>query len=153
MSPTLVKRAQLMSLLGLAAPEFGTAPGIYFLQKKIDHYEYQAASRFAMLRRDMVGTISGPKPPNGVDLAGSSRNAPIDPESAQGQRIAARDRNILDDYNDALLALSGAGRGIPDIVIEFCDGPGQSPTGHEAYLRLRTGLNSLVVHWRLRGKK
>lgn len=152
-SPALVKRATLMSMIGLAAPEFGTVMGLYFLSRRIDGYQYEGAKRYADLLSQYYGCVGGPKRPSSVDMGGTIKNAPIDPESAAGEREAQRHIDVLQRYNDAHAALNRAGRGVEDEVIRFCDGVGQTPTGHEAMLRLKLGLDTLVILWKVRGKK
>ena len=150
--PALVKRATVMSLMGLAAPEYGTILGLYFLQRTIDGHQYEAGKRFAELRRSYSGCVGGPKPPAAVNLGDSVRNAPIDPESAAGEREAVRQVDILQKYNDAHSALRQAGHGVEEVVIQFCDVPGQTPMGHEGLIRLRKGLGALSVLWKIRSK-
>lgn len=151
--PALVKRASLMGLMGLADPVYGSILGIYFLRRIIDGYQYEAGKRFSDLRRQYEATVSGPKPPSSVDVAGASRNAPIDPESAAGEREAERHVDIMKRYHDAHTALRNVGNGVEDEVIRFCHGSGQTPNGHEGLLRVRAGLGSLVVLWKIKSSK
>lgn len=151
--PAMVKRATLMSMIGLAAPEYGTMLGLYFLQRKIDAHAYEAGKRFAELHRNYAGCVAGPKPPSSVSMEGGSRQAAIDPDSDAGEREAVRHRDVLMRYHDAHTALRMAGNGVERIVVQFCDGVGQSPAGHEELLRLRNGLDALVVLWKIRGRK
>lgn len=152
-SPALVKRATLMSMIGLASPEFGTIAGLYFLRRMIDGYEYEAAKRFGDLHRQYAGCVGGPKRPTSVDMEGSIKQAPIDPDSDAGERERDRHIDILRRYNEAHVALRQAGHGVEYEVVQFCDGLGQTPAGHEAMLRLRSGLNALVILWKIKGKK
>ena len=152
-SPTLVKRASLMAMLGLAAPEYGTVAGLYFLRRIIDGHELEAARRFAALRQQYVGAVGGPRAPVSVDAGGTIKQAPIDPDSSAGEWERDRHIDVLRRYNDAHTALRSVGRGVEDDVILFCQGVGQTPTGHEGLLRVRRGLGALVILWKISGKK
>jgi len=152
-SPTLVKRASTMSLLGLASAEYGTTAGIYFLRRIIDGHEYEAAKRFGDLYRQYSGCVGGPRRPKSVDVEGVIKQAPVDTESEAGLLEAERDVDVLKRYNEAHMALRSAGRGVEVEVVQFCDGIGQAPNGHEGLIRLRQGLGSLVIIWKIKGKK
>ena len=152
-SPALVKRASTMSLLGLASPEYGTTAGIYFLRRIIDPHEYEAAKRFGDLYRQYSVCVGGPRRPKSVDVEGVIKQAPVDAESDAGQLEAERHIEVLRRYHEAHSALTAAGRGVEVEVVQFCDGIGQPPNGHEGLIRLRRGLGSLVIIWKIRGKK
>ena len=151
--PALVKRATIMSLMGLAAPEYGTTAGLYFLRRIIDGHQYEAAKRFGDLYRQYTGCVGGPRGPKSVDVGGVIKQAPVDVESAAGEREAQRHVDVLQRYHEAHSALRLAGKGVEDEVVRFCDGIGQTPHGHEGLIRLRQGLGSLVIIWKIKGRK
>jgi len=151
-SPTLVKRASLMALVGLCDASYGTMPGVFYLSRKIDAYEYEAAKRFGELYGSYLTCVGGPKPPGRQNLERGHGQAPIDVDSAAGEREASRQIDILSRYNDAHMALKIAGFGIEDELIRFCHGPGQTPAGWEGMIRVRKGLSALSVLWKVRIK-
>ncbi len=152
LSPALAKRITVLALSGYADPVYGTAPGVYFISGKINPEQYEAAKRFAELYRQYVGCLVGPQPPRSVNLERGAAQAPIDVDSDAGEREALRHVSVLGRYQDALLAVRGAGNGADNIVIRFCDGVGQSPTGYAELLLLRQGLSALSVLWKVKSK-
>ena len=150
-SPTLAKRASMMGLIGLADPAYGTVPGIFYLSRKIDSSEYEAAKRFADLYHLYLGCLVGPKPPAGQSMERGAHN-PIDVDSTAGERELARHVNVQDRYKDAQAALLGAGNGIEEEIIKFCHGNGQTPEGWEGMIRVRKGLAALIILWKVRNK-
>jgi len=149
-SPTLVKRAALLSLMGLADPMYGTVPGIWFLSRKIDSAEYEAAKRFAELYGQYSAAMTGPKPPSGINMERGIGTSPIDVESDAGAREASKQVDIMSRYNAAHTALRTAGKGAEEELIRFCSGPGQHPMGWEGVLRVRSGLSALTVLWKIK---
>jgi len=151
-SPTLAKRASMMALIGLADPSYGTVSGIFYLSRKIDSSEYEAAKRFSELHQQYLGCIQGPKQPSGNKMERGQPNAAVDPDSDAGEREATKQVNTQERYRDAQTVLRAAGIGVEDEVVRFCHGFGETPTGHQGMIRVMRGLNALTVLWKIRSK-
>ncbi len=152
LSPALAKRITVLALSGYADPCWGTAPGLYFLSQKISADQYESAKRFGELYKTYTTCLGGPQSPRSISMERGLGNSPIDPESAQGEREAKRQIDILSRYNDALIALRTVGRETENVVIRFCDGLGHSPSGYAELLILKDGLSALSVLWKVRSK-
>lgn len=150
-SPTLVKRASMMALVGLCDSHYGSVAGIFFLSRKIDNNEYEAAKKFAELYHSYIGFLNGPKQPSGQSME-RGNNAAVDVDSTAGEREAIRHISVKDRYREAQMVLKSAGNGIEEEMIRFCHGAGQTPCGHEGMIRVRKGLSALSVLWKIKSK-
>ena len=151
-SPTLVKRASMMALVGLCDPMYGTVAGVFYLSRKIDADEYEAAKRFAEIHSKYIRALGVPRLPISPKMERGQPQAPIDVDSDAGVSEADMQVDITDKYQTIQMILKSSGKGVEEDLIRFCDGVGQSPCGWESMLRVRKGLSALVTMWKIKAK-
>ena len=148
-SPAVVKRLRSAAVLGMADPHWGSVAGLCYLQKVIDDCEYEAAKRFGDLHAQYISVIGGPRQPKTSTGERPSRSADIDVDTEQGDLEAERHIAVMSKYNDAHTALLSVSPVTEADLIRFCAMPGESPTGHEGMIRVRSGLRALAVMWKI----
>lgn len=149
-SPAAVKRLHSAALLGMSDPAWGSIAGLYYLSKKIDEAEYQAAKRFGDLHSQYISVIGGPRPPKTSTGEMPAKVAQIDVDSELGQQQADRHITIMTRYNEAHGALLIVGPMVESDIIRFCSHPGQTPDGYAGMIRVKNGLKALAELWKVR---
>jgi hypothetical protein len=148
-SPAAIKRLRSAAILGMADPQWGSVAGLCYLQKMIDDIEYEAAKRFGDLHAQYIGVIGGPRAPKTSTGERPTRAAEIDVDTEQGDREAKRHITVMTRYNDAHTALLMVSPATEADLIRFCAMPGESPTGYEGMVRVRSGLRTLAALWKI----
>ena len=149
-SPAAIRRLRDAALMGMADPQWGTVAGLFFLNKRIDEVEYQAAKRFGDLHAQYISVIGGPRPPKTSTGERPSKSAQIDVDTELGEAEAQRHVTIMNNYNDVHTALLMISPAAESDLIRFCSVPGESPAGYAAMIRVRDGLRALATLWKVR---
>ncbi len=149
-SPAAIRRLRDAALMGMADPQWGSVAGIYYLSKKIDEIEYEAAKRFGDLHAQYIAVIGGPRPPKTSTGERSAKSAQIDVDTELGEAEALRHVAIMTRYNDAHGALLMVSPAVEADLIRFCSIPGETPSGYAATLRVRDGLRALAALWKVK---
>lgn len=149
-APVAIKRLRDAALAGMTDPEWGSELGRLYLNNVITSAMYAAGKRWAEQAaryRHVIGAF----PVRSAALERGVGASPLDPDSAEGQREAARHREAMERFFAAHAALSTAGDRCESMVRRVCE-DGYMPLGFEELLQLRTGLMRLVSHWGIDGR-
>lgn len=148
-SPAAVKRLRGAALLGMADAQWGSIAGLYFLSKKIDESEYQAAKRFGDLHSQYISVIGGPRAPKTSTGEIPSKGVQVDVDTELGRQQADKHISVMTKYNEAHTALLMVSPMAENDIIRFCSMPGEAPSGHEGMMRVKSGLKSLAELWNI----
>lgn len=149
-SPAAVKRLRSAALLGMTDAQWGSIAGLYYLSKKIDDAEYQAAKRFGDLHSQYISVIGGPRPPKTSTGEIPAKVAQIDVDTVVGIEQADRHIAVMTKYNEAHGVLLMVGPTVEADIIRFCSHPGETPNGYDGMIRVKNGLKALAELWKVR---
>ena len=132
---------------------WGTPLGNLFLEKKISHFEFQAGQKWDVLADRARKALNSPSPnpkPGAIRPYSGGKSAELDPFSERGKTVAAADRLTRQKYEAAETELlSHGGKPVLEAVKRLCEGQGERPVGHAAYLAALQGLKILAEFWDL----
>jgi hypothetical protein len=144
---TEIKRLRDASMRGLRDAEWGTELGALYLEGKITAAMYGAGKWWREMAVKYQSAISAPWPvPQAVCLELGTRGTAPDPDSEEGSKRTARERNVVKDFEDAHKELVQLGMLIERHVRQLCE-ENQRPYGVVALALTRDGLQKLV-EWR-----
>ena len=141
-SPTSVARLRQASLRGQEDPKWSTTLGMLSLGRKITDAQFAAGLHWAELARDYSQACLAPRQPRSVNLEPMGGTL-ADPNTAQGQREAAREARTLHRYIASLAALKLAGGPARAAVAHVVERD-QWVAGAMELEDLRTGLSALA---------
>lgn len=146
-SPTEVRRLRDAAMRGLRDAEWGTELGGLYLERKITAAMYGAGKWWREMAVAHLSAINAPCPtPRRISLEGSMGGTAPDPDSDEGLRIAARERDTLKLFNAAHKELIAAGMLAEHYVRELCE-ENLRPFGSAPMAATVAGLQRLV-DWR-----
>jgi hypothetical protein len=135
-------RRVLDHMLVLAAdPAMATAFGRMYLRKEISAAAYVAATKFAVLRAKADRALGVPARNPKALAFGAAHGLSHDHEDPEHTQAIVQ---AFDDAEAAIGLRSAALRAVEDIVVY-----GNEVSGFAHKLALKSGLHSLVRHWRL----
>lgn len=145
-----VRRLRDAALAGLRQPEWGTELGRLLLTHVIDETQYAAGRRWAdhaAKYRGVIGIRSLRSPSAEPGIAGQSP----DPDSMEGERLAKREREAMERFYQAHVALTLAGMLAERAVRKVCE-DNEALCGIAERQSFIHGLNRLVTHYNLTTK-
>lgn len=145
LSPTEVRRLRDAAFRGLRDAEWGTELGRLCLEGSITWAMYGAGKRWrevAAKYRQAIGVF----PIRSASLERGSHSHDTDPDSDEGRKQAARDRDGAELFFAAQASLTV---GLVESVVRRICEDDEAPCGFAEHQALRKGLSALVVHYNL----
>ena len=142
-SPAQVRRLRDAAAAGMSDPEWGTELGRLFLQGKVSAPNYAAGKWWAVLAVRARRAIDAPKEaPTKAAFVWGIGGRDADPDSDEGKKLAARDREDVMEFMAAHGALLGAGMLAERAVRSVCEDR-KTVEGHQELISLNRGLSWL----------
>jgi hypothetical protein len=146
-SPAEIRRLRDAAVAGMRDPEWGTEIGRLFLDGRLDAALFEAGKRWARLAVACRAAIAAPRQlPGASAFVEKSGGHDADPDSDEGRKRAARDRQIVAEFMEAHAVLKGAGALSESVVRNVCE-DNKAIGGHGQMLALTSGLSWLAQHW------
>lgn len=146
-SHTEVRRLRDAAMKGLRDPEWGTELGALYLERKITAAQYGVGKWWSEMSVHYLSAIDAPWPvPRGISLERGSRGSGPDPDTEEGGKIAARERDAAEIFRAAHAILISAGMLTEHYVRELCEA-NRRPIGVAPMHAVVDGLQRLV-DWR-----
>jgi hypothetical protein len=147
-SPAEVRRLRDAAVRGARGEEWGTELGRLFLDGKLSAPLFETGKRWARLAKAVRDVIGAPGYPRVTGFVEKSFGHDADPDSKEGQRIADRDRMLVQEMTEAHGALIGAGMLAEQAVRWVCEDD-KAVESYPQQIALERGLTWVATFWGL----
>jgi hypothetical protein len=149
-SPTEARRLRDAAVRGIRGPEWGTEIGRMYLDGAIDNVAYETGKRWGRLAEAYHRAMGASSlHPRSASLERREPGREPDPDSEEGKKRTAEDRDIIRDMQEAQVILTSAGELAEQAVRSVCE-EDKCVVGAEGHKALERGLAWLAEYWGLR---
>jgi hypothetical protein len=135
------------AMRGLKDAEWGSELGCLYLERKITTAQYGAGKWWREMASQYLSAIDAPWPtPRGISMERGLGRGGHDPDTEEGQRQSARERNTVENFRSAHAALMSTGMMAEHHVRQLCES-NIRPIGFAPMRSAVLGLHKLA-EWR-----